>query len=427
MKSARSVGIALVWLLVIEALTGTTLILAGYRAETQTAHATVVRLRDQQPLAFVYGVHHWLSSIILLLFSAVLFLWIWNGAYRSTLRKTWMAWLILFAIAMLFQLTGHLLPWDSHAVRTANVEIGIAAGVPRIGPGLADAVRGGSTTGLATLQLWYLTHVLTLPLTALAMTAVLWAVERRSGSEQIRVSRLVIIIGVLTAAALAVAFRPPLYPPATSADVVSQATKPEWYVLPLHAMVTMARGINSAAGWLGSAAIPGVAFAVVALLPWRSRRSSGASVSIRFALLASFAVLVALCAPLALRGYAGGLYIATLSGDPRLPPDPLTYPDIGVSADSRRAERGRELYSELDCASCHRLGGVGKNEGPPLDGVGRRIPSVQWQKEHLLNPAKVAPGSTMPSLAQIVSNERPTQRFTEEELEDLGHYLTSLQ
>lgn len=68
----------------------------------------------------------------------------------------------------------------------------------------------------------------------------------------------------------------------------------------------------------------------------------------------------------------------------------------------------RALAAERGCLGCHQLGGVGGDEGPALDAVGRKpagelnFARVQgphtyanYMRQHLLDPAGIFPGSTM--------------------------------
>ncbi|HZO89371.1 MAG TPA: c-type cytochrome [Chthonomonadaceae bacterium] len=53
------------------------------------------------------------------------------------------------------------------------------------------------------------------------------------------------------------------------------------------------------------------------------------------------------------------------------------------------------------CLSCHKMGGTGGTSGPDLTHEARRHASIAWQIEHLKNPSKVHPGSSMPSFASL--------------------------
>jgi len=57
---------------------------------------------------------------------------------------------------------------------------------------------------------------------------------------------------------------------------------------------------------------------------------------------------------------------------------------------------GALVYQSNDCASCHKLNGVGDDLGPPLNGVGERR-ERSWIEGHFADPAKYSPGSIMPA------------------------------
>jgi nitric oxide reductase subunit C len=76
---------------------------------------------------------------------------------------------------------------------------------------------------------------------------------------------------------------------------------------------------------------------------------------------------------------------------------------------------GQKLFAENNCQSCHKMQGSGGTTGPDLTHEAQRHADVAWQIEHLKDPAKVSPGSTMPSFAKL----KP------EELQALGSYLAT--
>jgi ubiquinol-cytochrome c reductase cytochrome b subunit len=57
---------------------------------------------------------------------------------------------------------------------------------------------------------------------------------------------------------------------------------------------------------------------------------------------------------------------------------------------------GALIYQANECASCHKLNGVGDDLGPPLNGVGERRDRV-WIEQHFADPPKFSPNSIMPS------------------------------
>jgi mono/diheme cytochrome c family protein len=91
-------------------------------------------------------------------------------------------------------------------------------------------------------------------------------------------------------------------------------------------------------------------------------------------------------------------------------------------------ERGKQVYREKNCASCHQIGGDGGTIGPPLTHIGTvaatREPEVSAEAyihESIRDPgAYVVPGfpDTMP---------RGLDRgMTREDLDDLVRYLRTL-
>jgi mono/diheme cytochrome c family protein len=88
----------------------------------------------------------------------------------------------------------------------------------------------------------------------------------------------------------------------------------------------------------------------------------------------------------------------------------------------------KALFHSLGCRGCHRVGGVGGDDGPDLTRIGERDPGrldfaqvpgaptlANWLAEHFRNPAALVPGSKMPILP-----------LGEHEIRLLNLYLLSL-
>ncbi len=80
----------------------------------------------------------------------------------------------------------------------------------------------------------------------------------------------------------------------------------------------------------------------------------------------------------------------------------------------RSAVEGALVYQANDCASCHKLNGIGDDLGPPINGVGERRDRA-WIEQHFADPAKFSPESMMP----------PT-KFKPEELKRITDYITAI-
>ena len=57
---------------------------------------------------------------------------------------------------------------------------------------------------------------------------------------------------------------------------------------------------------------------------------------------------------------------------------------------------GALLYQANECASCHKINGVGDELGPPLNGIGERRDRT-WIEQHFTDPPKYSPNSIMPA------------------------------
>ncbi len=97
-------------------------------------------------------------------------------------------------------------------------------------------------------------------------------------------------------------------------------------------------------------------------------------------------------------------------------------PDALPPGAAAKLVRGKKLYYERGCASCHKLDGRGGPLGPALDNVGLKtkhqfmraqLPGSQtvwnWMAEHFRDPAKIVPASLMPAPALT---ELDTQALT---------------
>ncbi|GBC99787.1 Cytochrome c oxidase subunit 2 [bacterium HR17] len=89
-------------------------------------------------------------------------------------------------------------------------------------------------------------------------------------------------------------------------------------------------------------------------------------------------------------------------------------PIVARSSPSGLVERGKTVYDETGCATCHAIGGIGGTIGPSLDGVGKKYDAAKLRRI-LLNPQTLNPNTTMPAF-----------EGSEEDLNALVAYLQSL-
>ena len=92
----------------------------------------------------------------------------------------------------------------------------------------------------------------------------------------------------------------------------------------------------------------------------------------------------------------------------------LLFEMAGFAQEADQIEAGKKVYSEMKCAMCHKIEGVGGKIGPDLAGVGSRKDAA-WIKGFLKDPKSVIPGT-----------KQPPFKGTDEQLEALVAYLMSL-
>jgi ubiquinol-cytochrome c reductase cytochrome b subunit len=408
-----TLGAGVLILAVVAVVTGVVL-LPFYSATAEGAHRSVVAMQASLPLRFLQGVHHWASALLIVLGAALLVYGLFTHAYRRPLGWAWVALVGLLQLFVAFQLTGHLLPWDTHAVSSAAIELGIAENVPVIGPMQARLLRGGGdAVSPKTLTTWYVAHVALLPLALVALAALYVAQVRRAGHERLwQRCRRVVLATLAVVLVLGLAVPAPLGPVATPADYTSYSAPPEWYVLALHTLLNLAQRLRPDLAFLGTVVIPGLAIAWLLLLPWLDRRRAGEPCSTSVRGLAVLGVVGGVVATL-----MGADHMAALVGTRKAPPPAQSQGGPAtVQLDPALVRNGKAVYDKNGCAGCHKIAGQGNSVGPPLDGVGTRQPDLDWQIRHLKNPAAVVKGSTMP----------PYKQLSEADLKALATYLLSL-
>ncbi len=379
-------------LALLEILTGLALY-PLYRPEAASAFTSSKAIEGSALWGVVQSFHHWASALLIVTGGGAILFGLVSGQYRETSRKLWCVLVVLVALFMGLQLTGHILPWDQHAVRTATVEAGVAQGAPIVGNLQGQIMRGGATVGPQTLNLWFFAHVLLFSVLLLGSIVFLY---RKLNSDGTSKKQWLLGGGVLTALALilALAMRPKLGLPATDADYLNYNAKPEWYILPMHVLLGYASGIRPSVGFLGSMGVPGLAGALVLVAPWIGRREKKPI----------FGIALGTCLLLLVVGTS-----ATDLSETAAPAGPNVYNDgpkpgqatPAAQLDPALVSQGQKMFSKQGCANCHTVAGKGGNAGPVLDGTGTRHPDLNWQVSHLSNPKSEVPTSTMPAFAYL--------------------------
>ncbi|MBI3013128.1 MAG: c-type cytochrome [Elusimicrobia bacterium] len=167
--------------------------------------------------------------------------------------------------------------------------------------------------------------------------------------------------------------------------------RPEWYFLFLFQALKLFPGNLES---IAAIVLPGAAVAFLFLLPFIDRGPE------RHIFDRPFLTFLGL-------GTLAGIGYLTYQGAV----SPLTNPIIEKDP---VAFAGQRLYSSLNCAYCHKIGGRGGTIGPELD-KGAGDESEEWLEKHFRDPQLTSPGSAMPKL-----------NLLEDEIQSLVAYIKSL-
>jgi len=235
-------GLATLFFL-IQVVTGV-LLLVYYRPSAAAAHYSLGILIDEVRVGWLLrSIHYWSSDLLILCGLLHLIRVYFARAYQGERRAAWTTGVVLMVVVLAFGFTGTLLPWDQYAYWEVDSSRVSVAGIPLLGAALLNVFWGGWELGEEVLLRFYAVHVGILPWLAVMVLSVhLWLIARARRSAPVAtnaespsdlafvvLATLLLTVGVLLS--LAVAFPPPLGPPA---DPLSPplSVQPRWYLLP---------------------------------------------------------------------------------------------------------------------------------------------------------------------------------------------------
>ncbi|MGQ9737903.1 MAG: cytochrome b [Armatimonadota bacterium] len=279
-------GNLLLTLLIFQFITGFALAMF-YAPTPDHAHESVKHIMEKMPLgAFIWGLHHWGSSFIMLVVILhILRVFFW-GSYKKPRELTWLVGVAIFSGPDGVRV--HRLPADLGPKGDWATVVGtrIASTVPVIGDWLMHFLRGGKEVGVLTLTRFYAIHIMLLPVVLVLLTAAHLYLVRRlhiagpvvplKGKPQpfypyqhFR-DAVVVMVGVGTLVTCALLFKPALYPVADPSGI-NFTPRPEWYFLGLYELLKL---MPSKMEILGTVVNLGLVAVGMLLLPWLDRSPS---------------------------------------------------------------------------------------------------------------------------------------------------------
>jgi len=238
------------FLFVVQVATGI-LLLLYYRPSAEEAYESIQFLMAEVEFGWlIRSIHAWSANLMILALFVHLFSVLLLKAYRPPREVTWLSGMALLGVALAFEFTGYLLPWNELAYFATKVSTETTGAIPLVGRFLLRLLRGGDEVTGATLTRFYGIHVAVLPaLVTLALGLHLYLVHKHGMSVPPGVERedaprfmpfvpnflLRDVVGWLSAVAILAALA--AFLPAElgkKADPFAPAPvgiKPEWYLV----------------------------------------------------------------------------------------------------------------------------------------------------------------------------------------------------
>ena len=177
-----ALGIASTVLLVVLMLSGL-LLKFVYEPTPTHAYDSIVYLGDEVPLGqLLRNLHRWSGYALLTTAFLHLLRVFYTSAFHPPRQFNWIIGLALFAMVVLSNFTGYLLPWDQISYWAVTISTSMLDYVPWIGSNLKSWILGGDEPGPATLMNFYALHTAILPVSMLLVLPFhFWRIRKADG------------------------------------------------------------------------------------------------------------------------------------------------------------------------------------------------------------------------------------------------------
>jgi quinol-cytochrome oxidoreductase complex cytochrome b subunit/mono/diheme cytochrome c family protein len=304
-------GSMLVFAFVTQAVTGMFLWMA-YSPSSQTAYESVWWIQYRMTGGWLLrGIHHFMAQGMVIVLGLHLLQVVVDGAYRKPREVNYWLGLVLMQLVLGLGLTGYLLPWDQKGYWATSVATNLTTLVPGVGKELQQVAIGGGEYGHHTLTRFFALHAGILPALLVGFLALHIAVFRKHGiTAHVAPGRadeafwpkqvLFDAIGCLVLLTIVLGFvihwdfaglwtgnlplehrGAELGAPSDPSEQYS-AARPEWYFLFLFQLLKYFPGSSEV---IGAIVIPGIAFGILALMPFIGRSRAGHRLNVAFLLL----------------------------------------------------------------------------------------------------------------------------------------------
>ncbi|MDM8563530.1 cytochrome b N-terminal domain-containing protein, partial [Candidatus Marithioploca araucensis] len=158
--------------LVLQIITGIFLAV-NYKPDATMAFASVEYImRDIDYGWLIRYMHSTGASFFFIVVYLHMFRALMYGSYKKPRELLWIIGMFIYACLMAESFFGYLLPWGQMSFWGAQVIISLFGAIPYVGEDLAVWIRGDYVIGDATLNRFFVYHVVLVPMLLLALAAV---------------------------------------------------------------------------------------------------------------------------------------------------------------------------------------------------------------------------------------------------------------
>lgn len=158
-----TLGSASLFLILVQAVTGIMLTVYYVPSPDQAYDSVQYIMNEVQFGWLIRSVHHWGSSLLILVVFLHMLRVFFYGAYKYPREFTWITGVVLLLATVGMGFTGYLLPWNQRAYWATTVGTEIAGTIPVMGDFMMRVLRGGSALSGVTLARFFSMHIWIIP------------------------------------------------------------------------------------------------------------------------------------------------------------------------------------------------------------------------------------------------------------------------
>jgi quinol-cytochrome oxidoreductase complex cytochrome b subunit len=147
------------------------------------AYGAMQALLTEVPFGrLIRNLHHWCAHLLVLVVFLHMLRVFFTGAFHPPRQFNWIIGAGQFALILLANFTGYLLPWDQLAFWAVTVSTGMLEYIPWIGPRLQQLLLTGTDLGPGALHLFFALHTAVLPVLIIGLMGFhFWRIRRAGG------------------------------------------------------------------------------------------------------------------------------------------------------------------------------------------------------------------------------------------------------